>query len=99
MSEKQHTSRRDCVRVVPLATPELAKRVAPPQSAQLVYNNGPLIASVQVFAIFWGAAWQQAALAAMIPQVNQFFDYILTSPLMDQLTEYSVPQYRIQQGK
>ncbi len=80
MGEKQHTSKRDCVRVVPLATPELAKTIAAPQSAQLVYNNGPLIASVQVFAIFWGTAWQQAALAAIIPDVNKFFDYILTSP-------------------
>jgi hypothetical protein len=99
MGEKQHTSNRDCVRVVPLATPELAKTIAAPQSAQLVYNNGPLIASVQVFAIFWGTAWQQAALAAIIPDVNKFFDYILTSPLIDQLREYSVPHYSIQHGK
>jgi hypothetical protein len=99
MPEKQHTSKRDCVRVVPLATPELARRIAAPQSAQLVYNNGPLIASVQVFAIFWGTEWQQPALAAMIPEVNQFFDDILTGPLIDQLAEYSVPQYSIQHGK
>ena len=99
MPKQQHTPKRDCVRVVPLATPELAKRVAAPQSAQLVYNNGPLIASVQVFGIFWGTEWQQATLAGMIPEVNQFFDYILTSPLIDQLAEYSVPQYSIQHGK
>src|SRR5690242_18252069 len=99
MSGEQHTSKRDCVRVVPLATPELTGRIATPQSAQLVYNNGPLIASAQVFAIFWGTEWQQPALAAIIPDVNKFFDYILTSPLMDQLAEYGVPQYLIQHGK
>lgn len=74
MPKKHHTLKRDCVRVVPLATPELAKKIAAPLSAQLVYNNGLLIAKVQVFAIFWGTAWQQAALAAMIPEVNDFFD-------------------------
>ena len=35
----------------------------------------------------------------MIPEVNKFFDYILTSSLIDQLAEYSVPQYSIQHGK
>jgi hypothetical protein len=99
MSRKKHAGKRDCVRVVPLATPELAQKTAAKQSAQLVYNNGPLIANAQVFAIFWGSAWQQAALAAMIPEVNNFFDYILTSPLIDQLAEYSVPKYSIQHGK
>lgn len=99
MSRKEHLSNRECVRVVPLATPELAQKAAAPQSAKLVYNNGPLIAKAQVFAIFWGTAWQQAALSAMIPEVSKFFDEILTSPLIDQLAEYSVPQYSIQQGK
>lgn len=99
MSRKKHAGKRDCVRVVPLATPELAQKTAAKQTAQLVYNNGPLIAKAEVFAIFWGTAWQQAALAAMIPEINNFFDYILTSPLIDQLAEYSVPKYSIQHGK
>ena len=99
MSRKKHAGKRDCVRVVPLATPELAQKTAAKQTAQLVYNNGPLIAKAEVFAIFWGTAWQQAAPAAMIPEINNFFDYILTSPLIDQLAEYSVPKYSIQHGK
>src|ERR1041385_1283653 len=94
----QQTQRRDCVRIVPLATPELVKRAAAP-AAQLVYNNGPLITQAQVFTIFWGSAWKQAPLAGMIAQVNGFFDYILTSALVDQLSEYNVAQYRIGHGK
>jgi hypothetical protein len=85
--------------VVPLATPEVIGQAAvAAQLAQLVYNNGPLIAQAQVFTIFWGAAWQQAALTGLVEQVNGFFDYILTSALIDQLAEYSVAQYRITHG-
>ena len=90
------SSRLDCVRIVPLATPELTKRAAP--AARLVYNNGPLIARVQVFTIFWGAGWQQASQSPLIAQVNGFFDFILTSSLMDQLAEYSVSAYSISRG-
>ena len=101
MSEKQlHPHRRDRVRIVPLATPEVAQRTAAiAQSAKLVYNNGPLIAKAQVFTIFWGSAWQQGPLAGMITEVNGFFDYILVSALIDQLAEYNVPSYQIQHGK
>lgn len=92
--------KEDCVRIVPLATPDVAQRTAAAQAAQLVYNNGPLITAAQVFTIFWGSAWQQQpALASMIAQVNGFFDYILTSSLIDQLAEYSVAQYKIGHGK
>ena len=100
MAHKEHSSKLDCVRVVPLMTPELAQRTAAArQSAQLVYNKGPLMTNAQVFVAFWGTAWQQPAFAAMIPEINKFFDYVLTSPLLDQLAEYSVPDYSIQHGK
>jgi len=101
MSENtSHSHRRDRVRIVPLATPEVAKKTAAvAQSAQLVYNNGPLIAKAQVFTIFWGSGWQQGTLAGMITEVNGFFDYILVSALIDQLAEYNVPSYQIQHGK
>src|SRR5947209_15824145 len=90
---------RDCVRIVPLVTPELFQRTAAPaQAAHLVYNNGPLITAPQVFTIFWGAAWQEASAADLVPQLNDFFDYILASSLIDQLAEYSVPQYQIGHG-
>jgi hypothetical protein len=67
--------------------------------AQLTYRNGPLIAAVEVFTIFWGPAWKQSAHTATIGQLNAFFDFILTSPLIDQLAEYSVPKYAITHGK
>jgi hypothetical protein len=95
----------DAVRIVPLhvsqeaATPtaEVAP-LAPAAAPQLTYRNGPLLASAEVFTIFWGAAWQ-AAQAALATEMNQFFDYILASALIDQLAEYSVPAYPISHGK
>lgn len=99
LAKKSRPEKHDRVRIVPLATPEVIKRAAAPaQAAQLVYNNGPLIAQAQVFTVFWGSAWQQAALNSLIAEVNGFFDYILTSALIDQLSEYSVPQYQIGHG-
>jgi hypothetical protein len=96
--KKSLSSRTDHVRVVPLATPEVLQRAATP-AAHLTYNDGPLITSCQVFTIFWGTAWQQPELAPVIAGLNEFFDYILTSPLIEQLSEYSVPQFKILQGK
>jgi hypothetical protein len=85
---------------VPLATPEVARRTAAAApSAQLVYNNGPLVAQAQVFTLFWGAQWQSAAQSPVIAQVNGFFDFVLSSALIDQLAEYNVPQYEISHGR
>ena len=83
------------IRIVPLYTPEAA---APPATPQLVYNNGPLLTAVQVFTVFWGAAWQQSPLSDTAQSINSFFDYILTSPLIDQLAEYSTSQQQIGHG-
>jgi hypothetical protein len=55
--------------------------------------------AVQVFTIFWGPLWKQGPQAAMISQLNAFFDYVLTSPLLDQLAEYNVPKYTITHGR
>jgi hypothetical protein len=99
MPKKSHSAKREAIRIVPLATPELIGRTAAAQTAQLVYNNGPLIANAEVFTGFWGSAWEQPALSGLISQVNGFFDFILTSALIDQLSEYSVPQYKIGPGK
>jgi hypothetical protein len=56
-----------------------------------------LISSAQVYSLFWGAAWQGAQ-SGLLTQINQFFQYIVTSPLIDQLAEYSVPGYAIGHG-
>ena len=83
------------IRIVPLYVPEKVKAAA---AAQLVYNGGPLLTSVQVFTVFWGAAWQQAPASDLIPQLNSYFDAILTSSLIDQLAEYDTAQYQIGHG-
>lgn len=85
------------VRVVPLHRPEAAAAVAA-AAPQLTYRNGPLLTAVQVFTVFWGSAWQQAANSDLSNQMNQYFDFILTSQLMDQLGEYSVPGQTIGHG-
>jgi hypothetical protein len=93
-----HPSSNDAIRIVPLHKPE-AERLAPISTAKLTYRNGPLITSVSVFTIFWGSAWQQEPFAGILVQMNQFFDFILTSSLMDQLGEYSVAGQSIGHGK
>ena len=94
----------DAVRIVPLQLPDaiktppadaVAAAVSPPQ---LTYRGGPLLSAVEVFTIFWGPAWHTAQ-AALATQINGFFDFILTSPLIDQLSEYNVGAYVIGHGK
>jgi hypothetical protein len=82
------------IRIVPLHGEALA---APAQAPQLTYRGGPLLTAVEVFTLFWGAAWQQDA--QLMQQLNQFFDIILVSPLIDQLGEYSVSGQTIGHGK
>jgi hypothetical protein len=48
------------------------------------------VCSIEIFTIFWGASWQQDPSAGILTQMNQFFDFVLTSSLIDQLSEYSV---------
>src|SRR5713101_5893655 len=89
-------SQHDSIRIAPLHLPG-ALAVTP--AARLAYRNGPLIAAVEVFTIFWGSGWKKAPQSGMIGQLNQFFDVILTSALIDQLAEYSVAKYSITHGK
>jgi hypothetical protein len=84
------------IRVVPVHPG--AARVAAPAAAQLTYRRGPLLTSVQVFTIFWGAKWNKPPQNGVAQQVNQFFDFILASALIDQLGEYSVPGKTIGHG-
>jgi len=82
------------IQIVPLHGDALA---APLSRPQLTYRGGPLLQAAQVFVFFWGTSWE-AAQAALVQQVNQFFDFILTSPLLDQLGEYSVAGMPIGHG-
>jgi hypothetical protein len=86
------------IRIVPLHRPE-AERVAPAAAPQLSYRDGPLLTAVEVFTVFWGAAWEQSPQNVIMKNMNLFFDFILTSPLMDQLGEYSVPGKAIGHGQ
>jgi hypothetical protein len=89
----------DAIRIVPLHPQAGAEIVAPAAAPQLTYRNGPLMTSVEVFTIFWGAAWNSAPQSAMMPELNNFFDFILTGALIDQLAEYNVAKYKITHGK
>jgi hypothetical protein len=89
------TKYRHPLRIVPLHTaPRMAAAVTP----QLTYRNGPLLTNVHAFTLFWGKAWQDATNSAVANQMNEFFDFVLTSKLMDQLSEYSVEGKSIGQG-
>ena len=91
----------DPIRVVPLHLPDqlLLPTPAPAPAPQLTFRGGSLLTAVQVHTVFWGAAWQQAPQSGVMASLNQFFDFILTSSLMDQLAEYSVPGQAIGHGK
>ena len=91
-----YPARADAIRIVPLyhagaaGQPTVDAAAVPAAPPRLTYRNGPLLTTVEVFTVFWGAAWQQAQ-AMLVTEINQFFDFILTSPLITQLAEYSVP--------
>jgi hypothetical protein len=93
----------DAVRIVPLHVPDelgvVGGRAPAGPLAQLTYHNGPLLAAVEVFTIFWGRAWTAAPKKTLAGQINSFFDTILVSQLIDQLGEYSVAGARIAHGK
>ncbi len=82
------------IQIVPLRDYALA---APVTAAKLTYRGGPLLSAVQVFNFFWGTSWQGTE-APLVQEINQFFDFVLTSALMDQLAEYSVAGASIGQG-
>ena len=92
------TTQRKPINIVPLFGQTVTAPSAAAAPAQLVYNNGPLLTAVQVYTIFWGTAWQQATLSSTVQNINAFFDYVLTSPLIDQLSEYSVQGQTIGHG-
>lgn len=86
------------IRIVPLLGAKLpAYPHHPPPPNGVQYLGGPLISSAQVYTLFWGAAWQGAQ-AGLLTQINQFFQFVVTSTLIGQLAEYSVPSYPVGLG-
>src|SRR3984893_15479892 len=84
----------DAIRIDPLHHPQALQAAAP----QLTYRNGPLLSAVEVFTVFWGSSWNSAPQITLMNNMNSFFDFILTSALIDQLAEYNVGSYRISHG-
>jgi len=62
--------------------------VAPAAAPALTYRGGPLLSAVRIYLFYWGVPWAQAPLAAQASALDGFFDYVVTSPLLDQLAEY-----------
>jgi hypothetical protein len=93
----------DTIRIVPLHVPDEVVAAIPgapaPPPPLLTYRGGPLISAVEVFTIFWGSAWQQQAQSGLLQNINQFFDAILSSALIDQLAEYNTAGHPIGHGK
>ena len=89
------TQQSNAIRVVPLYGATVGTAGAIPN---LTYRGGPLLSNVQVFTIFWGQGWSQPPQSDIIQQLNSYFDYILTSPLMDQLAEYNTQTQTIGHG-
>jgi hypothetical protein len=90
-----HPHDTHAIRIVQLySAPE-----APATPPHLTYRNGPLISAVEVFTVFWGGAWEQPPQNGLVGQINQFFDFVLTSALIDQLAEYSVAAHTISHGR
>src|SRR6266849_10548039 len=82
------------IRIVPLSDGPAAAPVAP---ATFTYQGGPVLSAVEVVTVFWGADWL-ATEAPLLTQLNDFFLYVLNSPLIDQLGEYSVPDMPMGHG-
>lgn len=92
----------DAIRIVPIAAPrELFPHVAAVPAAplpSLTYRGGPLLAAVQVFSLYVGNAWSTAQLKTLAGQMDGYFRFILGSELIDQLSEYDVPNFAIDHG-
>jgi hypothetical protein len=86
------------IRIVPIRADDRLTAPAPAAAPNLTYRAGPLLTSVQVFTFFWGDAWQAQPQADLAQRINQFFDYVVTSPLIDQMAEYSAPGMAIGHG-
>jgi len=84
------------VSIVPPFRPKLSERRATP--AKLVYRGGHLLSTVEVVTTFWGDAWKQQPQSDLGQRIGQFFEFILSSQLIDRLAEYGVDGQPISHG-
>ncbi len=96
-------SHTDPIRIVPLHLPQTVlvptAGVAAPPSPKLTYRGGPLLRSVEIFTVFWGADWKKAPQGDLRQKINRFFQFIVGSSLIDQMAEYDLPHHAIGHGK
>ena len=92
-AKKEFPRMNDPIRIGPLHLPSELYRAAAGIAARRTtrLRGGPLLSSVRLFTIFWGQAWQTSPHSDLANQINQFFKFVLSSALLDQLAEYSVP--------
>src|ERR1700716_1423472 len=99
----EFSARSDANRIVPVhvvdAIGVVADGALPSAPPNLTDRGGPLLGAVEVFTIFWGQAWTAAPQSDVATKLNAFFDAILSSALIDQLAEYSVPGQAIGHGR
>jgi hypothetical protein len=76
-----------------------APQVKAPSTASFTYRGGPLRTAVEIVTVFWGAAWAEATAQATATSLNAFFQFLVSSPYVDQLGEYSSPQQKIGRGR
>ena len=92
----------DPIRIVPLHVPAdlliPLDTAAPAATPHLAYRGGPLLTAVKVVTIYWGRAWTGPPLADLATKIDGFFDFVLTSELIDQLAEYNVAGQTIGHG-
>jgi hypothetical protein len=89
---------RTIVPIEGFVSPGMFAPVPGAPSATLTNHGGPVIASCQAIPIYWGAAWATGTPASIANQLDGFFDYILTSTMMDMLAEYSTATTKIRHG-
>jgi hypothetical protein len=97
-SPQSSASPQKPIRVVPIRLDVRLEPAAPAAAPHLTYRGGPLLTAVQVFTFFWGDGWQGEPQAGLMQQMMQFFDFVVTSPLIDQLGEYGVAGKKIGHG-
>src|SRR2546425_12708631 len=90
------------IRVVPMRGPTGligAPQVKAPSSASFTYRGGPLLTAVEIVTVFWGVGWNEATAQAMAQSLNAFFQFVASSPYVDQLGEYSTTRQKIGRGR
>jgi hypothetical protein len=64
----------------------------------LTNHGGPVLGNVEVVTIYWGASWANGN-GSLSADVDQFFEFILTSSHMDMLAQYSTSATTIGRGR